>query len=70
MNDIMKSLRLEHKGLGQILELLQNKLRMLKEGTPPNFNLIDDAIHYVENHAALTTIPKRMSFINTSLTRE
>lgn len=58
MNDIMKSLGLEHKGLGQILELLQNKLRMLKEGTPPNFNLIDDAIHYVENHASVYHHPK------------
>lgn len=58
MNDIMTSLRLEHKGLGQILELLKNKLRMLKEDKPPNFNLIDDAIHYVENHASVYHHPK------------
>lgn len=58
MNEIMKSLRLEHKGLGQILDLLKNKLRMLKEGKPPNFNLIDDVIRYVENHASRYHHPK------------
>ena len=31
---------------------------MLKEGKPPNFNLIDDVIRYIENHANVYHHPK------------
>ena len=58
MNEIMKGLRLEHRGLGQLLGLLQNKLGRLEQGIPPNFNLLDDVIRYIENYAIVYHHPK------------
>jgi hemerythrin-like domain-containing protein len=58
MNELMNGLRLEHRGLGQLLGLLQNKLRRLERGILPNFNLLADAIHYIENYATLYHHPK------------
>ena len=58
MNEVMKVLRLEHRGLGQLLGLLQNKLRRLEQGILPNFNLLDDVIRYIESYATLYHHPK------------
>ncbi len=58
MNELMNVLRLEHRGLGQLLGLLQNKLRRLERGILPNFNLLADAIHYIESYATLYHHPK------------
>lgn len=58
MNELMKGLRREHKGHKQLLTLLEGKLIRLKQNIPPNFNLLNDAINYIENYAGHYHHPK------------
>jgi len=54
----MKSLQVEHRGLRQLLALLQCKLQRLEQGDSPDFNLIEDTINYIENYLERYHHPK------------
>jgi hemerythrin-like domain-containing protein len=54
----MAGLRQEHKGLNQLIALLQSKLEELNQGHSPNFNLMEDVINYIENYANAYHHPK------------
>lgn len=58
MNEIMQTLTLEHKGLAKLLDLLKGNLKALKEGESVDFNLLDEVIRYIENHASHYHHPK------------
>lgn len=58
MNQLMKGLRLEHKGLSQLLDLLQTKLQMLEQDIAPKYSLMEDTIDYIESYIELYHHPK------------
>ena len=58
MNELMKGLQREHKGHKQLLTLLEGKLARLKQNIPLDFNLLNDAIDYIENYAGRYHHPK------------
>lgn len=58
MNQLMKDLTRDHKGLCQLLELLQTKLTMIEQGLPPDYTLISDAINYIESYVRRYHHPK------------
>ncbi|WP_236702582.1 hemerythrin domain-containing protein [Thalassomonas actiniarum] len=58
MNELMKSLQREHKGHKQLLALLEGKLTRLKQNTPLDFNLLSDAVDYIESYAGRYHHPK------------
>ena len=58
MHELMKGLQREHKGHKQLLTLLEGKLERLKQNIPLDFNLLNDAVNYIENYAGRYHHPK------------
>ncbi|WDE03509.1 hemerythrin domain-containing protein [Thalassomonas viridans] len=58
MNELMKGLQREHKGHKQLLTLLEGKLARLKQNIPLDFNLLNDAVNYIDNYAGRYHHPK------------
>lgn len=52
MNKTMKTLGLEHRGLSQLLGLLENQLARLMSDQEVDYTVLDDAIRYIEDHAS------------------
>lgn len=58
MNQLMKDLYREHKGLKKLLEFLQVKLHMLEKDLPIKYRLIEDTLDYIENYLNIYHHPK------------
>ena len=54
----ISGLKRDHKGLCQLLTLLQTKLTMIEQELPANYNLISDAINYIESYVRRYHHPK------------
>lgn len=58
MHRLMRELRQEHMGFHQLIALLSAKLSKLNQGIQPDFNVMEDALDYIDDYTCVYHHPK------------